>query len=79
MTTFIPHLQDTNGNLAKYMLMLQKPPMSLKRQAANVIRKKLVPNAWVGLKQLVLPPGFNKQYIILNPMHEVALWLKETL
>ena len=77
--TLIPYLQETNGDLKRYLFMLQKTSISLKRLAANVLRIKLVPNAWVGLKRLALPPAFDKQYIILNPMHEVALWLEETL
>ena len=52
-------------------------PRTLKRQAANVIRKALVPNAWVGLKHLPLPPGFDKDYIIAHAKQVVAAYMNE--
>ena len=55
-----------------YMLLKYQVPLSLKRLSANVIRKAMVPNAWVGIKPLPLPPGFDKQYIILHPKHVVS-------
>ena len=41
-------------------------PLSLQRQAANVIRTSLKPNAVAGLRKLQLPPGFNPSYITLG-------------
>ena len=74
---FIPIIQETNSDLASYLTMRQQTPLCLKRLAANVIRKTTVPNAWIGVNRLSLPPGFNKQYIILNPKKLISLWLKK--
>ena len=41
-------------------------PLTLKRQAANVIRTSLKPNAVAGLKHLKLPPGFDSSFITLG-------------
>ena len=49
-------------------------PRTLKRQAANVIRKAMLPNAWVGLQHLPLPPGFDKDFIILHPKQAIAAY-----
>ena len=55
----------------------QRNTLSLKRLSTNVIRKALVPNAWVGINQLSLPPGFDKEYIILHPKRVVSVWCEE--
>jgi hypothetical protein len=44
----------------------RKNPLSLKRLSANVLRLGLKPNAFVGVKGLALPPGFDQKYITLG-------------
>ena len=70
----IPTLKDYNSELMSYFVMKQQIPLNLKRLSANVIRKAMVPNAWVGLKGLPLPPGFDKQYILSHPKQIVSMW-----
>ena len=41
-------------------------PLTLQRLAANVIRRRLRPNALVGVKKLSLPPAFNRNFILLD-------------
>ena len=53
-------------------------PLTLKRQAANVIRTSLKPNAVAGLKHLNLPPGFDSSYITLEN-HTHRRWKNQTL
>ena len=76
MSIFIQTLQVTNSELATYIETIQQTPRSLKRLAANVIRRVMVPNAWSGLHKLPLPPGFDKQYIIMSPKHVASEWLQ---
>ena len=73
---FVPSLQETNTDLASYINTELQNPLSMKRLAANVVRKALVPNAWVGMNRLPLPPGFDQQYIILNAKQLVSQWLE---
>ena len=40
--------------------------LTLKRLTANVIRRRLRPNALVGVKKLPLPPAFNRNFILLD-------------
>ena len=72
LDTFIHTFPATNNDLASHIATIRQTPRSLKRLAANVIRKAMVPNAWVGLNRLPLPPGFDKQYIILHPHNVVS-------
>ena len=39
---------------------------SLECLASNIIRKELQPNAWYGVGRLQLPPGYNKQGLLIN-------------
>ena len=64
---FVPVFQASNSDLASQIAMMLHAPRSLQRQAANVIRKAMVPNAWVGLERLPLPPAYDKKFIILHP------------
>ena len=41
-------------------------PLTLEKQAANFLRTRLQPNAFVGAERLGLPPGFNKSIITLG-------------
>ena len=75
--TLLPGLRLTISELATYIQMKLQTPRTFKRLAANVIRKTMVPNALVGLNRLPLPPGFDKQYIILDPKHLMSMWLKQ--
>ena len=69
----ISALQDHNSELVSQLSSRQQNPRSLKRLSANVIRNAMVPNAWVGLKGLPLPPAFDKQYIISHPKQIVSI------
>ena len=73
---FIKTFQTTNSDLAKHVAEMGQLPRSLQRLAANVIRKAMVPNAWVGLERLPLPPAFDKQYIILHPQSVVSACIR---
>ena len=64
--TALPTLSTNNSKLVIDLTLRQRHPRSLLRLAADVLRKNMIPNAWVGLKRLPLPPGFDKEYIIFN-------------
>ena len=49
-----------------------KQPLSLEKLAANVLRTRLRPNAFVGVQNLGLPPGYNKSFITLGVCGEDA-------
>ena len=49
-----------------------KQPLSLEKQAANVLRTRLQPNAFVGVQHLDLPPGYHKSFITLGVCGEDA-------
>ena len=49
---------------------LLSTPLTLQRLAANVIRRRLRPNALVGVKKLPLPPAFNRNFILLDAFLE---------
>ena len=48
------------------ILQLQATPLTLQRQTANKLRTCLQPNAIAGVKQIALPPGFDRTYITLS-------------
>ena len=58
-----PHLVEKVNQCRE---IYSKKPLTLQRQAANVIRTSLKPNAVAGLKHFELPPGFNPSYITLG-------------
>ena len=65
----LDEIVDGNPNLAEKVQLFRETydkPLTLKRQAANVIRTSLKPNAVAGLKHLHLPPGFDSSYITLG-------------
>lgn len=68
--SLLEHL-DLEAELASAEMVLRftQEPLALKRQAANVIRSALVPNARVGIGLLALPPGAKhilKSYITIE-------------
>ena len=58
--------------LIKEIQEKMKQPLSLEKQAANVLRTRLQPNAFVGVQHLALPPGYNKSFITLGVCGEDA-------
>ena len=73
---FVPIFQASNSDLASYIVIMGQTPRSLQRLAANVIRKAMVPNAWVGVERLPLPPAYNKQFIILHPQNVMSACIR---
>ena len=67
--TFLKELLHDHNELNQVIKEIQekmKQPLSLDKQAANVLRTRLQPNAFVGLQHLSLPPGYNKSFITLG-------------
>ena len=74
--TVLPTLDATNNELTERLTLRQANPRTLLRLAADVLRKTMLPNAWVGLKRLSMPPGFDKEYIIFDARSKVSTWFK---
>ena len=66
-------LYDSNLKSVIYEVQQAMPqPLTLEKQAANFLRTRLQPNAFVGAQRLGLPPGFNKSIITLGVCGEEA-------
>ena len=57
--------QEGDCDVTEERLRKLNRPLTLKRLAANVIRLRLQPNPFVGVKKLSLPPGFDRSYITI--------------
>ena len=66
-----------SDEIVTYIWIKHSRPRTLKRLAANVIKQTMVPNAWVSLNELPLPPMFDRSYIILHPKYVVSQWFKK--
>ena len=76
--TVLPTLNATGNNskLVSCLTLRKTNPRCLLRLAADVLRKTMKPNAWVGLTRLSIPPGFDREYIIFNARSIVSTWFK---
>ena len=73
--TFLQDLQSKDSELKSVIEEVQQAmtqPLTLEKQAANFLRTRLQPNAFVGAERLGLPPGFNKSIITLGVCGEEA-------